>query len=143
MDSSRADSEPTALDQEKVRKERRAHPRLNCKGVAEFRILPEGPKLFGFLTNLGMGGCSIECDKEIPATAAYAAVEVQMDVDDYRLRLAGCIRHIEDEIQAGIQFTDVSSRKEEQIRILMEELVEMEKHRLEAAKTMRKDAGEE
>lgn len=136
MDSSSAVSQQPVLDPSNGHRERRNHPRLQCKGLAEFRVLPDGPVVLGFLSNLCMGGCSIECEKELPAKAQeMALIEVQLDVDDFRLRLAGCIRHVEGNLIVGIQFTDVSSRKEEQIRHLMAELVEAEKQRLEQTKT--------
>jgi len=143
MDSARLESNQIAKDPLNGQRERRANPRLQCRGLAEFRILPDGPKFNGSVVNLCMNGCLIESEKDVP-DKVLSNIEVQIDVDDFRLRLAGCIRHIEDEYLVGIQFTDVSSRKQEQIQHLMAELQEMEKQRLAAAKAMRQaEAAEE
>jgi c-di-GMP-binding flagellar brake protein YcgR len=107
--------------------ERRAHPRLACKGVGEFTILPDGPRIVGALTNLSLGGCCIVSETEIPAQPC-AQVEVQLTACDIRLRLAAEVRRI-DKGNVGIQFLDVSSRKEEQIQYLIDELLELEKLR--------------
>jgi c-di-GMP-binding flagellar brake protein YcgR len=117
--------------------ERRAHPRLQCKGIAEMNILPDGPKVVGSLTNLSLGGCRIESSKEFQSEP-YAPVEVQLTVDDSRLRLAGVIRFVEDNVKVGVQFAEVSQRKEEQIRLLIAELAELEEQRAVIARQMRK-----
>lgn len=142
MDSVRIESKQITRDPLSDQRERRAAPRLQCKGLAEFLVLPDGPKFSGSVVNLCMGGCLIETEKDVP-DKVLSNVEVQIDVDDFRLRLAGCIRHIEEAYLVGIQFTDVSLRKKEQIQQLMTELQESEKQRQAAAKTMRQDAGEE
>jgi len=117
--------------------ERRAHHRLQCKGIAEMNILPEGPKIAGTLINLSLGGCRIESSKEFQSEP-YASVEVQLTVDDSRLRLAGVIRFVEDNVKVGVQFAEVSQRKEEQIRLLITELAELEEQRAVIAKQIRK-----
>ena len=142
MDSVRVESNQIGKDPLHGHRERRSAPRVQCKGLAEFLILPDGPKFMGSVVNLCLGGCLIETEKDVP-DKVLSNVEVQIDVDDFRLRLAGCIRHIEDDYLVGIQFTDVSLRKKEQIQHLMAELQEMEKQRLAAAKAMRQNAGEE
>ena len=137
MEANWTKSKSTDEEQANYQRERRNHPRVPCKGMAEFRVLPDGPKVVGIVGNLCLGGCMIECDTDVPAKAELATIELQLDVDDSRLRLAGRVRHIESNTQVGIQFIEVSSRKEEQIRALMTELAEAEKHRKETAQAER------
>ena len=92
------------------------------------RILPEGPAIHGAVHNLSQGGCLIECETAITAVKS-SQVEVQLDVADFRLLLLGEIRRIQGETMAGIQFIDLSSRKQQQILYLIGELHEMERAR--------------
>jgi c-di-GMP-binding flagellar brake protein YcgR len=133
MEFSQPESKRAALDPQSDQKERRAFPRLNCKGTAEMLILPDGPKVVGSVSNLSLGGCCIESEIILSAKL-QTSVEVRLTVDDNRLRLPGAICHIEDETWVGVRFTEVSSRKAEQIKYLMAELFEKEKQRLEEAK---------
>jgi len=107
--------------------ERRAHPRLSCKGVAKVLVLPDGPQLAGNLVNLSLGGCCIEFEREILAPM-YAQLDVLLDACDLRVRLSAEIRRRDDN-QVGIRFLEMSARKEEQIRYLIQELVEIVKAR--------------
>ena len=124
MDSARNDSEQGAPAAEGVAVERRAHPRAEGWGTAWIGIFPEGTKALGYLLDLGLGGCRIEADDAIPAEND-ASVEVLLPLKGYTIRLAGEIRHLEDgKTRAGIEFTDVSPRKAEQIQKLLDQLIE-------------------
>jgi c-di-GMP-binding flagellar brake protein YcgR len=115
-------------DQPHVRYERRAHPRLSCKGIAKFLILPDGPQVTGNLINLSLGGCCVECDKEIQARYG-TPLDVMLDACDLRVRLSAEICRIE-ENRVGIRFLEMSPRKEGQIHFLIEELFEFSKQRI-------------
>jgi hypothetical protein len=105
-------------------KERRIHPRLDRWGTAWIGVLPEGPKVAGYLCNLSQGGCSIEADAEIPAQRG-TSIEVLLRVSGLRLRIAGVIRHLEkSKTRAGIEFSAMSNRKAEQIVKLVKTLAE-------------------
>jgi c-di-GMP-binding flagellar brake protein YcgR len=95
--------------------------------VGEFRILPNGPSITGTLVNLSLSGCCIASETEIPAKLKQP-LEVQLTACDFRLRLAAEVRRL-DAKTVGIQFLDVSSRKEEQVRYLIDELFELGKIR--------------
>lgn len=110
-----------------VRFERRAHPRLSCKGIAKFLILPDGPNVTGNLVNLSLGGCCVECEKEIQARLG-TPLDVLLDACDLRVRLSAEICRI-DELQVGIKFMEMSPRKEGQVHFLIEELYEISKKR--------------
>lgn len=110
-----------------MRHERRAHPRLSCKGIAKFLILPDGPNVTGNLVNLSLGGCCVDCGKEIQARLG-TLLDVLLDASDLRVRLSGEIRRIENQ-QVGINFREMSPRKEGQIHFLIEELHEISRKR--------------
>lgn len=114
-------------DPSRGQNERRAHPRLSCKGVAKVLVLPDGPQLTGNLLNLSLGGCCIEFDREMLAPM-YAQLDVLLDACDLRVRLSAEIRRRDDN-QVGIRFLEMSARKEEQIRYLIQELFEFAKVR--------------
>jgi c-di-GMP-binding flagellar brake protein YcgR len=123
MDSSQSDSEQGAPATEGGAAERRVHPRTNNWGTAWIGIFPEGTKVMCYLVDLGVGGCHVEADAAIPASD-NTHVEVLLHLKDSTLRLAGVIRHMEEnQTRAGIEFTDVSPRKTEQIQKLLDQLI--------------------
>jgi hypothetical protein len=115
--------------------EHRVNPRSHCWGTAWINILPDGIKVMSYLIDLGLGGCLIETDSAIPAMID-TSVEVLLNVADFKLRLAGVIRHMDGETKAGIEFTDLSLRKVEQIHALMAALIQAEKERLAGVKEL-------
>jgi c-di-GMP-binding flagellar brake protein YcgR len=122
MDSSQSDSEQGAPAAEGGAKERRAYPRADNWGTAWLGIFPEGTKVLCYLVDLGVGGCHVEADAAIPASD-NAHVEVLLQLKDSTLRLAGVIRHMEEnQTRAGVEFTDLSPRKAEQIQRLIDHL---------------------
>jgi c-di-GMP-binding flagellar brake protein YcgR len=123
MDSSQSDSEQGTPATEGGAAERRVHPRTEGWGTAWVGVLPEGTKALSYLLDLGLGGCHIEADDAIPATD-HANVEVLLQLKGYTLLLAGVIRHLEEnQTRAGIEFTDVSPRKAEQLQKLLDQLI--------------------
>ncbi len=105
------------------RDDRRAHPRLDCKGVAEIHILPLERRLPGTLIDLSVAGCCIEANASLPPMANLR-VEVHLNVNGDVLRVAGIVRNLRNSRRAGIEFTGVTPRKAEQIEELVKELVE-------------------
>lgn len=102
--------------------ERRARPRLRCKGVAEMIVLSIGRRMPGALLDLSVNGCCIETSEPIPPIE-QPGVEVVFSVDGFTLRLAGIVRNVRHDHRAGIEFTGVTQRKAEQIRELVKELL--------------------
>lgn len=103
--------------------ERRAHLRLFCNGGAEIHIYPERKRAVGSVANLSVQGCSIAADKKIPLLP-HERVEVHLHLHGLTVQLAGIVRHMENNERVGIEFTDVSKRKAEQITQLIEEIEE-------------------
>lgn len=103
--------------------DRRAHPRLDCKGGAEIHVYPERVRTLGAVSNLSVSGCSIEADKKMPMLP-HERVEVHLHLNGLTLQLAGVVRHMENNERVGIEFTDVSKRKAAQISQLIGEIIE-------------------
>ncbi len=119
----RKDSEQGPPATEGGAMERRAHPRANGWGTAWIGIFPEGTKALGYLLDLGLGGCRIEADEAIPATDD-ASVEVLSASEGLHAATGG--RDTPPgggKTRAGIEFTDVSPRKAEQIQKLLDQLI--------------------
>jgi hypothetical protein len=103
----------------------RRDPRLHCNGTAEVCALPAGKKVTCKLVDLSLRGCCISADIAIPVKTDDC-IEVCFRVNGFALRLAGIVRHMQGNEQAGIEFTEVSRRKEEQIKALVKELFDRE-----------------
>jgi hypothetical protein len=101
--------------------DRRMHPRLHCKGLAAVRYLESDDRLQGTLFDLSVKGCCIETSASLPE-AEEPAVEVSLSVNGVQLRLGGVVRNIRRGRRAGIEFTQITSRKAEQITQLVREL---------------------
>ena len=104
----------------------RKHRRLKCSGPAEIRVYPEGLKATGSVIDLSMKGCCVQLSAPL-AVGAYAHIEILFSVKGSTLQLAGVIRHRQDNLRAGIEFTNVSMRKYEEIRTLVVDLDETQK----------------
>jgi len=105
--------------------ERRVHPRLQCKGVARVAFTCLEAKIPGTLLDLSVAGCCIELDSPMPAIE-NPRVEVHLSVKGTALRVLGIVRQAVGGRRLGIEFTDVSSRRAEQIQALYAELSEMQ-----------------
>jgi predicted ABC-class ATPase len=105
--------------------DRRAEPRLRCAGIAEIILLPAGLRYSGTLLDLSTSGCSIETVAPMQVSESRT-VEVQLTIEGARLRVAGMIRNLRRNRQAGIQFVGVTERKAKQITDLLEEIVSLQ-----------------
>lgn len=135
MDSSQTESPLGEPAPKGGTRERRIHQRIDCWGTCWISILPDGIKFLGYPLNLSVGGCYFETDAELPAQVGVN-VDVHLSVCGSTLRFAGTILHIEEKTRAGIEFTQISSRKAEQIQQLTAKLLACEKERLAGIKTL-------
>jgi len=136
MNSHRMEFHRNVLEQSSKREDRRTHPRLDCGGDVEMRILPDGPKEIGSLRDLGLGGCRIKFNRAL-FIHRQSDVEVQIRVDGVTLRLAAVVRRVQERSEVAIEFTSVSNRKAEQILFLLTEMFEKRQERLVEAKEKR------
>jgi len=102
---------------------RRSHRRLKCAGPAQIRVYPEGETATASLVDLSLHGCCVQLSAPLQV-GAYPHVEVLFSVKGSTLQLAGVIRHREEDLRAGIEFTHVSHRKMAEIRAVVVDLFE-------------------
>ncbi len=101
--------------------ERRAAPRHPCRGAAEVRVLSVDVRIPATLLDLSISGCSVETSAPMPSIE-HPQVEILLSLNGFKQRLAGIVRHLEDDRRAGIEFIDVTKRKAEQIEEIIAEL---------------------
>ena len=101
----------------------RRYRRYKCGGPAELHVYPEGHKTLGSIVDLSLHGCCVQLSEPL-RTGAFAHVEVLFRVRGDTLRMPGVIRHREQNLRAGIEFTGLSERKTEAILTVVRELWE-------------------
>ena len=112
------DSVPTSLN-------RRANRRRRCNGLAQLYLLPGGGKLVGSVIDLSLGGCCIKTQNKVDIQTG-GRVEVHLRIKGNVVQLAGVLCNVRKGSLLGIQFSNVSQRKELQIRDLIAELFEID-----------------
>ena len=117
------DLEKTAAEdgKEDGKKERRQHERHAVEGRARIRFLSVHSQVVGKILDVSLGGCRIRAEGEIPV-GAFRRVEVEFMVHGTPLLLAGATQALHDRFTVGIRFVDVTERKREQLRELIEEI---------------------
>ena len=118
-----AQSEWTETSGEIQAVSRRSHRRLKCTGPAQIRVYPEGETATASLVDLSLHGCCVQLSEPLQA-GAYPHVEVLFSVKGSTLQLAGVIRHRENDLRGGIEFTHVSHRKMSEIKAVVVDLFE-------------------
>jgi c-di-GMP-binding flagellar brake protein YcgR len=107
--------------------DRRRSPRLECTGNAHLRMLDlesAGTVQFhGKILNLSLLGCCIEIESVIPFRVKDR-LEVYFQLNGMPVLIMGIIRAIHTKHKIGIEFLDVSTRKQEQLRYIMNDLLE-------------------
>ncbi len=107
--------------------DRRRSPRLECCGNAQLRMLDlESTRTVQFqgkILNLSLLGCCIETDSAVPLRV-LDRLEVYFQLNGMPILVMGITRAVHSQHRIGIEFQDVSPRKQEQIRFIMNELLE-------------------
>ncbi len=78
-------------------------------------------RLQGRILDLSLGGCRIRTDERFPV-GIYTRMETEFHLEGLPFRLGGVVQAIHDKHTIGIRFLDMSSRKAEQIKQLIEEI---------------------
>jgi hypothetical protein len=104
-------------------REHRKFPRLECGGVADLRVLPNGGSESGSLINLSKRGCCFLAHQPLRGVIG-SRIEVHMKVRGIDLRVIGVMRHIHARTRAGIEFLDLSDRKLGEIDEVLVELTQ-------------------
>lgn len=106
------------------RSERRSDPRCGVDTTAQIYLVKIRSKLIGQVLDLSLGGCRIRTTENFPV-GIYTRVETEFRIQGISFRLGGVVQTIHGRQVVGIRFLDVSTRKREQLRELMEEIASM------------------
>lgn len=107
----------------KHRKERRQHRRFCCEAAATLRLIKPAIEFKGNVRDLSLTGCSIELDQRFPV-GLNARVEILFQVNGLPLLIHGVSRCIHSPKLIGIEFRDVSPRRQASIGEIIAELNE-------------------
>ena len=108
------DVETSAEDLAAELQNRRATPRLPVQGDASLLVLKHDLRVPCRVTDLSMGGCRIETQKEFQA-GIEARVEVSFTVNRLLLRFSGVTQWTDGRRLVGVRFVDVTSRRRDEL----------------------------
>jgi diguanylate cyclase (GGDEF)-like protein len=101
--------------QQPARKNRRLHPRLNCRLTIEVQPEGQGP-IFGNLTNMSLGGCYLETSAIL---APGTKLKMVFSIDDGQLPAEGTVSRIDPGTGVAIQFKELTREdRDSMLRIL-------------------------
>lgn len=103
---------------------RRGHPRLKCRGIARIKPALAEQDSTGWLLDLSLGGCCIEWN-EAAQCEIGSEVEMRLDVRGNVLWVRGVVRWVRRKKFAGVEFIHLSPRKQEQVKEMLADFVEM------------------
>jgi PilZ domain len=115
---------PTQPTVEHVGSERRTQTRYEVDTSAVILLINVGSRLSGHILDLSRAGCSIRTDERFPV-GIYTRVETEFRFRGESFRLGGVVQAIHDRRVVGIRFLDLSDRKREQVRELIDEIEKM------------------
>lgn len=98
-------------------------PRQEVDSSVVIRLVNLAADVHGRIVDISPGGCRIHTDRPFPV-GIFRRVEVEFCVDGLPFRFAGVTQAIYDPRSIGIRFLDLSERKEEQLRQLLDEIKE-------------------
>jgi hypothetical protein len=105
-------------------RERRVQNREAVNTSAVIHLINIASRLPGRILDLSVDGCRICCEDRFPV-GIYTRAEVEFHLDGLPFRLGGVIQAIHDKRTVGIRFLDMSSRRREQIELLIEDIREV------------------
>ncbi len=110
--------EPVTLP---TKRERRAQMRHSVDTNATIFLVDVASRERGRILDVSLGGCKIHSEERFPV-GIYRRVEVEFVLDGLPFRLGGVTQSLHDKRTVGIRFLDMSERKREQLRQVIEEL---------------------
>jgi c-di-GMP-binding flagellar brake protein YcgR len=122
------------------KRERRAELRCQVDTTATIIFVRSGSTLPGQILDLSMSGCRIRTVERFPV-GIYTRVETEFRLEGLSFRLGGVIQAIHDQHHVGIRFLDMSERKQEQVRQLIQEIDESRKQSSSREKGTNEDQG--
>jgi hypothetical protein len=108
------------------RRERRSQWREGVDTCASIFLINAASRLNGRILDLSLGGCRIETDELFPV-GIYTRVEAEFRLEGMPFRLGGVVQAIHDRRHVGIRFLDMSSRKREQLELLIEDIEDLKR----------------
>jgi len=115
--------QPSAPAQGSAGFERRAQSRHSVDTGATIFLIDVRAQISGRIVDLSLGGCRIRTHERFPV-GIYRRTETEFKLDGLPFRLGGVIQAVHDKFTVGIRFLDMSSRKKEQLELLMQEIEE-------------------
>ena len=106
------------------RRERRSQSREEVDTSASIFLVNAASKLNGRILDLSPCGCHIQTNERFPV-GIFTRVEAEFRLKGMLFRLGGVIQAIHDRHHVGIRFLDMSSRKKEQLELLIEEIEDL------------------
>jgi hypothetical protein len=137
--ASKPKAEPSALPPAKrARRERRGETRHEVDTSAILHLVHGGTQITGRILDLSPEGCRIRTDEKFPV-GIYTRVEMEFRLAGQALRLGGVVQAIYDarhdaplgknrilkRREVGLRFLDLSPRKQEELRQLIDEIEQM------------------
>ncbi len=107
-------------------RDRRVESREGVNTSAVIYLINVASKLTGQILDLSLSGCRIRTDELFPV-GIYTRVETEFHLEGLPFRLGGVTQAIHDRHQVGIRFLDMSSRKREQLELLIDEIEELKR----------------
>lgn len=107
-------------------RERRSQGREGVDTSASILLVKSASRLHGRILDLSLGGCRIQTDEFFPV-GIFTRVEAEFRLEGMPFRLGGVIQAIHDRHHVGIRFLDMSSRKREQLQLLIEGIEELKR----------------
>lgn len=108
----------------KTNRERRVEARHCVDTRATIFFIDVAAKEVGRILDVSMTGCRIRTDERFPS-GIYRRVETEFKIDGLPFRLSAVVQSLHDRHTVGIRFLNVSDRKREQLRELMQEIDDM------------------
>lgn len=109
--------------------DRRRSPRLECLGSAQVRMLnvesTRDAQFDGKIVNLSLVGCCFESNSPVVSFRLQDFVEVHFQINGITMLLMGSISAIHSSTKFGIDFQNVGSRKQDQLRYIISDLTEL------------------
>lgn len=106
------------------KKERRAQQRHSVDSRAAIYLVKVLALVRGTIIDVSLGGCRIRTDERL-LMGIHQRVEVGFTLDGLPFRLPGVTQAIHNRFTIGIRFLDLSERKREQLRFVIDEIEEM------------------
>ena len=84
----------------------------------------------GRILDLSLSGCRIRVDDRFPL-GVYTRVEIEFDLEGLPFRVGGVIQAIHNQREVGIRFLDMSERRRQEMKGLIEEIRSMPRSGME------------